>query len=953
VKSATLHAVAVMASIALCVALAATPTLAAQPAPGFTIDSLASPTNFSAADNAQCEKTLGGGTLPLCDSYEVTVTDVGSRATDGSPVRIVDEVPAGVTVRRMGFVWSGVERLHVNFLPNGVDLNSLAPFCTNAPVECVFPGPLAMFPGGESLAPDDTLRMVVDVTVDESARSGTIANTARVSGGGAREAATARQNTLGVGTPAFGVSNLDFRLTGVDGARDTQAGDHPYELNTTIDLNDTIRPDVSGKLNSISPEDIKDVVFDLPFGLAASTLAASECKLSQLSSAAGCPPDTVVGHLQTYPAEVPTKINSPIYNLVPERGVPAEFGYVDGLKGSHVFYAHVVPTRSGYVLQTINPDIPQVPLSQILVTFYGDPAEKAATGNAPVPFFTNPTDCSGSEQVARIYMDSWQKPARFNADGTPVDLSEPEWARAESKAPAVTGCNALQFPAEIKAQPTTHEADKPSGMNFEIRLPQSETMGVPATPTLKKVFVTLPEGFTVDPSAGDGLGACSEAQIGWLGATHVDFSPAAPECPEASKIGSLELETPLVPGRFEGDMYLARQDENPFGATLAAYVVVDDPVTGVLIKIAGEFLPDPHTGRLTAVFDENPNLPFSDLQLHFFGGPRAELATPEQCGAYTVAAELTSWAFEPTSPDPGLLATPFDGFTIDEACPGGFSPSFTAGSTNLQAGAYTPFVASFSRSDTDQELAGLSVTLPPGLLANLTGVPLCSDAAATAAACPEASQVGTVLASTGPGPNPLQVPGRAYLTGAYNGGPYGLAVVVPAVAGPFDFGTVVVRQSIRIDPITAQVTDVSDPFPTIIDGIPLRLRRVDLTMNRPGGVHVQPDRLRKARVQREHHRQSSRCADDVERDDRVRDATGRDVELHDAVPGHQLPDARLQTGIQGLDHWEDLKGGWGEPERQAHLSQSSFWEPGEHQERQGGPPEAVAVQAHHPAEGVS
>jgi hypothetical protein len=250
----------------------------------------------------------------------------------------------------------------------------------------------------------------------------------------------------------------------------------------------------------------------------------------------------------------------------------------------------------------------------------------------------------------------------------------------------------------------------------------------------------------------------------------------------------------------------------------------------VLVKIAGEFLPDPPTGRLTAVFDENPNLPFSDLKLHFFGGPRAELATPESCGRFTITTELFPYSFE----EGEFPATPFDSFVIDQACPGGFAPTFTAGSTNLQAGSYTPFVASFGRSDTDQELAGLTLTLPPGLLAKVAGVPLCGEADANAGTCPAASQVGTVKTGVGPGPNPLFVSGRAYLTGPYNGGPYGLSVVVPAVAGPYDFGTVVVRQNLRIDPHTAQVTDVSDPFPTIIAGIPLRLRRVDVTLDREG-----------------------------------------------------------------------------------------------------------------------
>jgi len=302
--------------------------------------------------------------------------------------------------------------------------------------------------------------------------------------------------------------------------------------------------------------------------------------------------------------------------------------------------------------------------------------------------------------------------------------------------------------------------------------------------------------------------------------------------------------TPLIPGTLHGVLYIARQNENPFGSVLAAYVVVDDPITGVLIKLAGRFTPNPVTGRMTAVFDENPQLPFSDLKLNFFGGPRAELTTPESCGTFTTSSALSPWSLE----GQGLEgeehpASPFDDFQIESGCVNGFAPAFTGGSTNLQAGAYTPFVASFSRQDTDQELGGLSVSLPPGLLADVGSVPLCPEAQANAGTCPESTQVGTVRAGAGPGPNPLFVGGKAYLTGPYNGGPYGLSVVVPAIAGPFNFGLVVVRQSLRIDPLTAAVTDVSDPFPTILTptgadgqkiGIPIRLRRIDVSIDRPG-----------------------------------------------------------------------------------------------------------------------
>jgi uncharacterized repeat protein (TIGR01451 family) len=790
--------------------------------PGFTIESFALPTNFSAAHTAGCNNERQ---YEHCDAYEVKVTNAGSRATDGSAITLTDSLPAGLTVQRVALYASG-------FQGGGFDLGQL--LCGTAPVQCEYPGPFGeVLP---PLAPDETLNMIVYVATDPSL-SGTLTNTARASGGGAPEASVSNKNAVGGELASFGLSNFDFYISGLDGMPDSQAGDHPYEVTTTIGLNNGFRvnnPAGSEISDSTSVQDVKDFVTDVPLGLIGSTLAAPRCTLAQLSAEEGrCPADTIVGHLRTEPEEL-TSINSPIWNLVPEKGVAAEFGYVDALHGAHIFYVRVVPTPAGYLLQATNPDIPAINLARITVTFYGNPAAKDGTGNAQVPMFTNPTACSAGPLVATIHMDSWQNPGRFNADGTP-DFNDPKWASSESVSPPVTGCNGVQFTPELGAQPTTHMADTPSGLDFELKLAQTETMGTLATPPLKKAVVTLPAGFTIDPSAGDGLGACSEAQIGWVGPSTMNFNPSRPECPEASKIGSLELTTPLLPSLLTGALYLARQEENPFKTLLAAYVVVEDPVTGVLVKIAGKFLPDPKTGRLTAVFDENPQVPFDDLKLHFFGGPRAELATPQSCGTFTTTSELTPWS----APDSGPVATPFDDFVINEDCSVGFAPSFTAGSLNLQAGAYTPFVASFSRSDTDQELGGLTLSLPPGLLANLTGVPLCSDAQVHQAetgtgGCPAASQVGSVVTGVGPGPNPLFVAGKMYLTGPYNGGPYGLAVVVPAVAGPFDFGTVVVRQSLRIDPTDSHVTDVSDPFPTIIDGIPLRLRRVDVRLERPG-----------------------------------------------------------------------------------------------------------------------
>jgi hypothetical protein len=794
------------------------------PAPGWTIDAVAAPTSFSANDNAGCTENLGQP-VAKCDAYDVHVTNAGSRPTNGSPIILSDTLPQGLTVQRVVIESSAFK---------GLDLvSNFFAGCTTTPtVRCEIAEPFIA-----TLLPDETLQMNIYVTVDDPTASGGMTNVASVEGGGAASAVTEDTNQISSSPPQFGPSNFDFYIDGLDGARDTEAGDHPYELTTMIDLNSKIN-------NAITPpsitsvQDVKDVVVDLPLGFVGSTLAAPECPLSELSSPDGCPQNTVIGHITSESAKSTLAVDSPIWNMAPDRGVPGEFGYLDRDENTHVFHASVVPTPAGYVLQVTSPDIPQAVLAHIVVTFFGDPAEKDDTGNSQIPFFTNPTDCSGAPLQASLHIDSWQHPGRFNADGTP-DLTDPNWVSTDSISPPVTGCEELQFAPELKAQPTTNAADSPSGLEFELKLPQIESFGVHATPALKNATVSFPEGLTVDPSAGNGLEACSVSQIGWEGKTPFNFNLAPPACPEASKIGSLELETPLIPGVLTGAMYLAAQNENPFGSVFATYVVVNDPVTGVVLKIAGEIKPDPRTGRLTAFFPENPQLPFSDLKLHFFGGPRAEFATPENCGVFTTSSDLAPWS----ALEAGQDATPFDSFQISEGCVSGFAPSFTAGSTNLQAGAFTTFVASFSRSDADQELGGLSVNLPPGLLANVGSVPLCGEAQANAGTCPESTQVGTVQAGAGPGPNPLFVGGKAYLTGPYNGGPYGLSVVVPAVAGPFNLGLVVVRQSLRIDPTDAHVTDVSDPFPTILDptgangqtaGIPIKLRRIDVSINRPG-----------------------------------------------------------------------------------------------------------------------
>jgi hypothetical protein len=369
---------------------------------------------------------------------------------------------------------------------------------------------------------------------------------------------------------------------------------------------------------------------------------------------------------------------------------------------------------------------------------------------------------------------------------------------------------------------------------------------------LKKAVVTLPAGLSLNPSSANGLEACSESQIGYLGSSFpspnpIRFNEVAPTCSDGSKLGTFEIATPLLEEKLEGTIYLAAQEENPFGSLIALYLVVESPRFGITLKLAGEVKPDPSTGQLTATFDNNPQLPFEDLTLNFRGGgPRSELATPEVCGSYKTTGSLTPWSAE--AGETAQIDEP--GFTVTGPCAASaasrpFAPSFEAGATNPVAGSYSPLVIKVNRNDGEQELTSLNFTLPEGLIGNLASVPYCSDAAIEAArsksgraeqaspSCPAASQIGTVDAAAGVGSEPIHVGGHAYMAGPYEGAPLSAVVITPAVAGPFDLGDVVVRAPLFVNSTTAQITAKSDALPTILKGIPLKLRSVAITLDRP------------------------------------------------------------------------------------------------------------------------
>ena len=444
------------------------------------------------------------------------------------------------------------------------------------------------------------------------------------------------------------------------------------------------------------------------------------------------------------------------------------------------------------------------------------------------PFLTNPSLCGGPLSTT-LTADSWGNPANTCRPSRPPS------------APAVNGCEKLVFDPSLEVAPETSQVDTPSGYTVNLRVPQSEDPYGLATPDLRDATVALPAGVAISPSAANGLEGCTPEEIG----LHTE-NPVA--CPNGSKLGTVRVTSPDLPdnadgseGELTGAVYLGAPASGPITSPpYTIYLLAEG--YGVSIRLAGTVVPNPVTGQLVTTFNENPPLPFDDLQLSFFGGPRAALMTPPACGSYTTSSQLVPYS-SPTAATPSSsFATSFDG--NGAACPNPlpFGPAFSAGSTNPTAGGSGAFVMNISRPDGQQALSQITLSPPPGLSGMISSVPQCGEPQAAQGTCSAASEIGTATAGAGAGPEPFYASGPVYLTGPYKGAPFGLSVVIPAVAGPFDFGTVVVRSAIYVNPHTAQITVVSDPLPQMVDtaqtdsGVPVALQKVTVDINRPGFI---------------------------------------------------------------------------------------------------------------------
>ncbi len=667
---------------------------------------------------------------------------------------------------------------------------------------------------------------------------------------------------VGIAAPAASAvefANLGASLDDIDGNPERQAGSHP-DITVRFDV-PQIDPD---DVDSFPVEAPHRFLIDLPPGLLVNPFAAERCPETALKggnsgNAAACPVDSQIGIAYIGPRSA-NPLEAPIYNVVAPEGSPAMFAF-----NSLGVVVRLTPTlRPGQYAITIDSgSISQgIVIAGAKTVFWGVPSDevhdpdrygplvpgfywKPATTDYPRKAFTlTTTECSATPQSMTAKIDGWKTIGDWTTGTFNSDFDDEPFL--------FTGCDQVPFTPTIQARPTTNLADSPSGLDVTIKTPQNTDPDGLSEAHLKDVVLTLPPGMTVNPASANGLGTCSPAQVGLsspVGQPKAVFDGNAVSCPPASKLGTVQINTPLIDHPLNGAIYLADQNNNPFNSLLALYISVEDPLSGTTIKLAGQPVPDSKTGQLTVSFKDNPQLPFEEMKVNMFTGPRAALKTPNGCGQFVANAALTPWS----APE-GDVANRTDAFAIEKGANGGAclaseaqapnAPAFTAGTVDPTAGAYTPFTLKVSRADGTQRIDQIKTTLPKGLLGKLAGVSYCPDAALIAAegkagkaerdqaSCPASSAIGNVTVGAGAGSDPYYATGKAYLAGPYKGAPLSMAIITPALAGPFDLGTVVVRTALQVDQATTQITAVSDPIPTILQGIPLEVRSIVVSMDR-------------------------------------------------------------------------------------------------------------------------
>ncbi|HEV3321559.1 MAG TPA: hypothetical protein VG147_05135 [Solirubrobacteraceae bacterium] len=841
--------------LAVCaLGVCAAPALGAPaPAPGWGLFSFASPSNLPPG---------GVGVIQL------DITNNGAEASAG-PVTVSDTLPPGTSAIKVGGfgdkersvpfeplpipllgsnvfsageeeVWYGGARWVCAGNGNGGGVaGATTVTCTSNPgfMPSIPPAiEQEHFEGRRRIAE----RLGIEVQVNTGLGPETAQNQASIEGGGAPiPTSVSNPVTISAQEPAFGFPDWDVWFTNANGTPDTQAGSHPYEATFALRLAERA---TQQKESYLADGYVRNIEARLPPGFFGQPNAVPECTRTQLN-AKECPADTQIGIVgagnEGENGGQSGYIETPVYNMVPPKGVPDELA--GSINGVSAFFDAGVRSAHGYAIVEHVDNLPlAAKIDATILTLWGVPAEAShdaqrrsdpncengcSSGLTPKPFLTLPTSCAGPQAFTIVGQGTWTDPAAS--------------AEATAETPTgFTGCEDLSIEPTLSAVPETAFADTPSGLIAEVQIPQENLTnpeGVVAA-TLENTTVTLPEGLVINPGQAAGLQACGEAEANIHG-------EGPPSCPKASKVGTVKIQTPLLEGELEseleGEVFVLQS--NPPELRLLIAVSAD----GIYLKLPGTVHLDTQTGQLTTTFDETPELPFTSFKLAFSGGAQAALDTPTQCGTYT-----TSWNFTPWTSPLGAEVPGSDSFLVSSGpngspCPSTplpFSPELIAGSTTDQAGGFTNFSLLLQRGDGQQRIERLQFRAPDGLGGMLSTVPLCPEPQAGEGECPAASQIGHASVASGPGPYPLVIPQPGdpeipiYLTGPYEGAPFGLSIVTHVIAGPFDLGTIITRAKVEVDPYTAQITVTTDPLPQVVAGVPTDLRLVDSVIDRPGFI---------------------------------------------------------------------------------------------------------------------
>jgi uncharacterized repeat protein (TIGR01451 family) len=771
----------------------------------------------------------GGTGLVYIDVY-----NIGAASSSGT-VTVTDTLPEGLTATAA----SG---------PNwGCSVGTGGRMVTCTRTSPVPPGQLGA--EGETIGETDYLEVTVKA---ESGAARTGANVVSITGGGAPVPASVTDQIVTSSVlPGFGFAEYDGWASNADGTVDTQAGSHPYDFTISFTLNTyNETPEHVVK----APDDARNIAVSVPPGIVGNPTAVPQCPREVFDNYE-CPVRTQVGidraSLGRGFGGFPGPLTLPVYNLVPPTGMPAQFGFV--LAGVHTFLDAGVRTGSDNgITESVKNVVETKHVTGNSITLWGTPAEAshndercrkqdilgctlglygASSDAEPRPFLTLPTSCGTPPRFA-IEANSWEEP---------TNVAKAEFLLHDSMdAPTGwTGCERLaHFGPEVAIAPDTSFSDTPAGLGVELKIPPDANPEGLGSAGVKDTTVTLPVGVSINPGQATGLQACQAWQenIGG-GEAKREEEEGPPSCPTASKVGTDEIVTPLLSEHLKGNVYVLQQNPPNIGLLVVA------SAEGVNLKLVGTVHLNEQTGQLTTTFENTPDLPFTTFKLNFSGGAQAALSTPTNCGTYGSDAQFVPWS------SPFVASTLFTSSFQILAGPGGgacpsnplpFSPSLIAGATTDQAGGFTHFSLLLQAPDGQQRISRLQFKAPPGLLGMISQVSLCEEPQAALGTCSAGSKIGHSVDAAGAGPYPFVVPEAGqpespiFLTGPYEGSPFGLTIVVPAIAGPFDLGTVVVRAKIEVDPLTAQITVTTDPLPQILDGIPLDLRTVDAVIDREG-----------------------------------------------------------------------------------------------------------------------